>query len=331
MRMIRARGACGLLLVGAALFCAPAAKADPLAGDPMIEGAKMCTQYLPRHEREYGIPMHLLAAIASTESGRYHQGLGLRLPWPWTINAEGQGYFFETQAEAIAAVRRLQAKGVRSIDVGCMQVNLMHHPNAFATLEQAFDPAYNIAYAASFLHSNFEELKSWKSATAAYHSRTPYYGSQYVVQVFDTWHTILTKVAEAKSGTLTLARDKWNLPSFSRATDVDNHYARPLQAASNSHYARRVHPHLHSITMVDTSRENGVLVIRPGASAAEDKASAEAASGDTPVIDARAIQASAVAASSDSAQFNPRSKIVRLDAAAGSVSASHAPQFVFAN
>jgi len=61
-------------------------------------------------------------------------------PWPWTINAEGQGPYFATRAEAISAVQRLQEQGVRSIDVGCMQVNLLHHPQAFATMEQAFDP-----------------------------------------------------------------------------------------------------------------------------------------------------------------------------------------------
>ena len=68
-------------------------------------------------------------------------------PWPWTINAEGQGLFYDTKAQAVAAVRALQARGVRSIDVGCMQVNLMHHPDAFPTLEQAFDPQTNAAYA----------------------------------------------------------------------------------------------------------------------------------------------------------------------------------------
>ena len=33
-------------------------------------------------------------------------------PWPWTINAEGVGSFYETKAAAIAAVRDLQARGL---------------------------------------------------------------------------------------------------------------------------------------------------------------------------------------------------------------------------
>src|SRR5262245_13174888 len=97
------------MLVVAAFAVCPAAQAIPDAApkktsDALIEGAKLCTRYLPRHEREFGIPVHLLAAIASTESGRFHKALGLNLPWPWTINVEGRGHFYDTKEEAIAAV-----------------------------------------------------------------------------------------------------------------------------------------------------------------------------------------------------------------------------------
>ena len=51
----------------------------------------------------------------------------------------------------MAAVRAMQANGVRSIDVGCGQINLMYHPDAFPNLELAFDPQANAAYAARFL------------------------------------------------------------------------------------------------------------------------------------------------------------------------------------
>jgi hypothetical protein len=62
---------------------------------------------------------------------------------------------FPTKAKAIAHVRELQARGVRNIDVGCMQINLRHHPNAFPDLETAFDPEMNTAYAAQFLNGLF--------------------------------------------------------------------------------------------------------------------------------------------------------------------------------
>jgi soluble lytic murein transglycosylase-like protein len=76
---------------------------------------------------------------------------------------------------------------VRSIDVGCLQVNLMYHPEAFASLEAAFDPRGNANYAARFLNSLYGGSKDWASAIAAYHSETPALGDAYRVLVMARW------------------------------------------------------------------------------------------------------------------------------------------------
>jgi hypothetical protein len=189
-----------LALASASMLCAalvPGA-ASAAATDTLIEGAKLCTRPLPRYERQYGIPTHLLSAISSTESGRYHKGLNIKVPWPWTINAEGKGYFFSSKQEAIASVNKLRAQGVKSIDVGCMQVNLMHHPQAFASLDEAFDPEHNVAYAASFLRSLYQETNSWKEAAADYHSRTQSRGTEYAGHVYNSWYNIIDKLRMAK-------------------------------------------------------------------------------------------------------------------------------------
>jgi hypothetical protein len=112
---------------------------------------------------------------------------GKIVPWPWTINVQGTGYYYETIEEAIAAVREFQARGVRSIDVGCMQVNLYHHPHAFQTLEQAFDPEENVAYAASFLLKLKTHHASWHQAVAHYHSANPVHHQPYQKAVFLVW------------------------------------------------------------------------------------------------------------------------------------------------
>jgi len=98
----------------------------------------------------------------------------------------------------VAAVRKLRAHGVQSIDVGCMQVNLYQHPQAFTSLSQAFEPQANIAYAASFLRTLYDEGGSWKKAAAHYHSRTPGLASGYVSQVYDSWYTIIDKLRAAR-------------------------------------------------------------------------------------------------------------------------------------
>ena len=148
-----------------------------------IDPSQQCRQAIAIVERATGIPSHLMAAIARIESGRA-DGKGGVHPWPWTINVEGAGYVYDTKAEAIAAVRGFQARGARSIDVGCMQVNLMFHPTAFTSLDEGFDPVANARYAAKFLTTLYEQTKDWTKATAHYHSATPELGGNYQRKVF---------------------------------------------------------------------------------------------------------------------------------------------------
>jgi len=145
-----------------------------------------CRQAIFTAERAAAVPPHLMAAIARVESGR-PDARGTVHPWPWTINAEGAGQYFPTKDAALAAVRTLQSRGVRSIDVGCMQVNLHHHPTAFASLEHAFDPAMNAAYAARYLTELYAATRDWTRATAFYHSATPDRGDSYQRRVAAVW------------------------------------------------------------------------------------------------------------------------------------------------
>lgn len=145
---------------------------------PAVDPGVSCRLAVVQAGRGAGIPDHLMSAIAHVESGRRSPD-GHFNPWPWSINVEGVDHVFDTREQAIAAVRTYQASGIHSIDVGCMQVNLLHHPHAFATLEQAFSPLANARYAAQFLQQLFAQTGSWTKATAAYHSMTPELGEPY--------------------------------------------------------------------------------------------------------------------------------------------------------
>ncbi len=138
-------------------------------------------------ERLHDIPDGLLRAIGRVESGRRDAVTGRVAAWPWAINAEGRGRWFESQREALAAVRAMQAGGVGSIDVGCFQVNLVHHPAAFAVLEDGFDPGRNADYAGRFLAGLRARTGSWEAAVAAYHSATPERGGPYREKVYAAW------------------------------------------------------------------------------------------------------------------------------------------------
>jgi len=130
------------------------------------------------------LPEHLLTAIAQVESGRWNEASGEKLAWPWTVTAEGQGRHLPSKAAALAEVKSLQARGVSSIDVGCMQINLRHHPDAFEDLDAALDPVRNVAYAADLLRNLRQKNHSWTRAVGDYHSTTPTLSGPYRVKVF---------------------------------------------------------------------------------------------------------------------------------------------------
>ena len=88
--------------------------------------------------RRAGVPEPVLLAITLTETGRVMNGR--HRPWPWTVNMEGVGKWFDTREEALAYVRAHHARGARSYDVGCFQINYRWHGQAFASIEAMFDP-----------------------------------------------------------------------------------------------------------------------------------------------------------------------------------------------
>jgi hypothetical protein len=171
-------------LLALLLLCVTFAPARAESGIP---ASASCDPAIMTAEDSLRLPPHLLEAIAQVESGRPDPSTGRLQPWPWTINADGEGAFFASKAKAIAAVRALQADGVRSIDVGCMQINLMFHPAAFASLDQAFDPRANAVYAARFLNALHAGSHDWLSAIGAYHSQTRVLGIDYRRRVLALW------------------------------------------------------------------------------------------------------------------------------------------------
>lgn len=157
----------------------PVATASANAGrdgpDPAV--AAQCDAALTRAARLHGAPERLMRAISHVESGR---AVGGRIAaWPWTVNVAGQGYYFDTRAEATRFVKAQLAQGARSFDVGCFQINYRWHGAAFPSVEAMFDPSLNADYAARFLVSLARETGDWMQAAGYYHSRTPEHFDRY--------------------------------------------------------------------------------------------------------------------------------------------------------
>lgn len=139
--------------------------------------ADICQHVAARVAAETDVPLNVLLSISLTETGRRKHGTFK--PWPWTINMEGKGSWFDSRAEAFAYVSKHFNKGARSFDVGCFQINYKWHGQHFDTLEDMFDPLTNARYAARHLAELFAEKGSWLDAAGAYHSRTPKYANRY--------------------------------------------------------------------------------------------------------------------------------------------------------
>ncbi|MBY6093001.1 lytic transglycosylase domain-containing protein [Maritimibacter alkaliphilus] len=177
---MRARG---LLAALAALLAVPALAADGWSGfytpterprmqrQAVVEDTGVCVREILKAQLRHGIPENILLGIGLQEAGLRRDGHFT--VWPWAVNAEGTGRVFGSRNEALNWVADQKRQGVKSIDVGCMQINLHWHPEAFRSPAEGFDPATNVDYAARFLKSLYEKTGDWVTAAGSYHSFTP--------------------------------------------------------------------------------------------------------------------------------------------------------------
>ena len=139
----------------------------------------ICRFHTSIAEKKFGIPKHLLTAISLAESGRWNKKQKENIAWPWTITSEGQGRFYNTKAEALAEIEALISRGIKNIDVGCMQVNLYYHGSKFKNYSEVLEPIKNITYAANFLKKLYSSSRKWADAVGNYHSTTPTFNKAY--------------------------------------------------------------------------------------------------------------------------------------------------------
>lgn len=210
-RRVMAMAAAALGWAGSAVAAVP----------PDLPTQALCAAEVAQAERSYGIPAQLLDAISLVESGRYDSDSKATLAWPWTVMAEGEGRYFQTKAEAVAEVRQLKARGVRNIDVGCMQVNLMYHGSAFASLDDAFEPSTNVGYAARFLKGLYASTSHWPTAASYYHSQTPELAANYRAKLMKVWNGGGSRAAIASLKPLPPGSSPKQFPRPSASPKVD--------------------------------------------------------------------------------------------------------------
>ncbi|TDT88906.1 MULTISPECIES: transglycosylase SLT domain-containing protein [Azorhizobium] len=134
------------------------------AGPPQTVQPDACEKELVRAAAKYKIPLPILYAVGLTETGvngKMH---------PFTLYIEGKDYQPKTLTEALARFKEANDRGVKLIDIGCMQANFYWHRAEFKSLEAMFDPRENVEQAARFLSELKQRHGSWTMAAARYNA-----------------------------------------------------------------------------------------------------------------------------------------------------------------
>lgn len=167
------------------------------AASPHAKSDFTCPQLIANAEARRQIPHGLLMAIAITESGL--DGT----PNPFAMNIAGRSYHASGTREMASIIASNQKRGITSIDVGCMQINLKYHAENFRSYTELLDSATNVEYGASYLIKLAAEQGSWREGVMDYHNkrnsaRRAWYGCK-------VWNNYL-RITHARSGYIACPR-----------------------------------------------------------------------------------------------------------------------------
>ena len=168
-----------LFLVISAIYSKSNASTDATA-------ESSCEVVTSEAEEAFSLPEGILTAIARVESGRKMQD-GVYRAWPWTINDNGKGLFFDTRQSAIDYINKQKELNNLAIDIGCMQISVKWHAHAFSSHASMLDPYTNIAYAAIFLEELYQNHGEWDLAIKHYHSAETQKNVPYLQKVNAVW------------------------------------------------------------------------------------------------------------------------------------------------
>jgi soluble lytic murein transglycosylase-like protein len=118
-------------------------------------------------EKQYHIPPHLSYAIALAESGRTKEGR--LIPWPWTLNVEGKGHYFNSRREAEKFIDKTLKSG-KNFDGGYMQQSWRWQKHRYQHPYETLDPRINIVRGIETLLEWYQKTGSWVEAIGHYHA-----------------------------------------------------------------------------------------------------------------------------------------------------------------
>ena len=126
--------------------------------------ANVCEAEMGRAPARYGVPLGVRYAVGLTETGKRGS------LQPYAMNIEGGAYFGTGLRDVMAHFTEARRRGVRLIDLGCMQINHHYHGSKFGSVEAMVEPRANVEYATQFLKELKQREGSWTMAVARYHA-----------------------------------------------------------------------------------------------------------------------------------------------------------------
>ncbi|MAD89082.1 MAG: hypothetical protein CMK64_05215 [Pseudoalteromonas sp.] len=112
----------------------------------------------------------LVLKIITHESKAYYKGKPQ--PWPWTLNVNGRGYWFDSYEEALTKANSALKNGARKLGIGLGQIEWKYHKHRFdGGLAQALKPKENIKAVCSILDEGREAGIENSFELAAYYHR----------------------------------------------------------------------------------------------------------------------------------------------------------------
>jgi hypothetical protein len=142
-----------------------------------LAGPNPCTASVAEAERTFGIPSGLLQAMAIHESGVKGQ------PYPWALNLSGRVVYAGNLDAAQKLLDERKAQGRKNLYAGCMQLSVFYHANAFGSLRDLLQPKRNVAYAAKYLATHYEDYGDWQAAVRRYQGGKPRQSAAYFCKV----------------------------------------------------------------------------------------------------------------------------------------------------
>ncbi len=138
-----------------------------------------CLEHIGAAETQLGIPKGLVLSISLVESALNGA------PYPYAMNVRGRTIYDRSARAAARHLRDRAGRLNRHIFVGCMQLSLTYHHQAFQPVERIIAPHDNVWYGAQYLRRLHGRVGSWTRALQRYQGGTRRQQSAYVCKVWN--------------------------------------------------------------------------------------------------------------------------------------------------